>query len=118
MLAQCRFNMSGWRWDDLLLAHGFPGPRYRAQAIAQVLRENEFIAVAELRKAKPQLWLRAEELSSDESAFLCTLWDRYHSRFHLVHPLVPFVVHLGADSPRPFYGVRLAAERASPLTER
>ena len=86
MLAQCRFNMSGWRWDDLLLAHGFPGPRYRAQATAQVLRENEFIAVEELRNATPQKWLRVEELSSDEIAFICTLWDRYRSRFYLVHP--------------------------------
>ena len=68
--------MHGWRWDDLLLAHGFPGPRYRAQATAQVLRANEFDAVDQLRDAAPDQWLKIEQLSSEEVAFLCILWDR------------------------------------------
>ena len=52
------------------------GTRPRAQAVAQILRKNEFSSVDQLRLVEVETWLQGERLTGSEVTFMQGLWDK------------------------------------------
>ena len=60
----------------VLQAEGFPGNRLRQEVAGQILRANEFWAIAQLEGADPENWLRSKALWIQEIHFLRGLFHK------------------------------------------
>ena len=76
----------------------YSGSRPRAQAVAQIIRENEFTSVDQLRFVDIESWLQGERLTDSEVAFMQDLWNKQVFRSHMfISRILSVMFHTGAE---------------------